>query len=407
MSHSDSLGRNGGRLNHGEALAWLKDGRVGFDVRGHKLQASAAPCGCVQVRCTGGCSFNSILRAIDLNVSDTLCEYHREIYNRTGPRGCFDDAFDVLVSLHDQIRSRRLLIAPPGAPPDRPPEQWMVPLRTLEKAAAGFEPPHVAGALRMLGARTVIDLLDGLGDSEPVYVSDDVLDIWCSTAGAFRPDRIDMAEPFSPRALAVLPRKIEMSGAANCETIPVRAFLWGESSITPGLFVVLFCRASDYNVILGPPNAWVSPTQWQLPIGQTVAEHEAKQEEVMRLADDRGDLLDDPGITPVWAWRDMQAFWRLARSTVRVRERPGRAARRAAGRVGLPTTNVTVIRLRRARRDADPDESAGHVDWSCRWIVRGHWRQLADGRQTFIHAYVKGPEGRPLRATHRVWEFIR
>ena len=57
------------------------------------------------------------------------------------------------------------------------------------------------------------------------------------------------------------------------------------------------------------------------------------------------------------------------------------------------------------------------IDWACRWVVQAHWRHIesyegpqhhakvADGmctvcgaRCTHIRAYVKGPDGAPLKA---------
>jgi hypothetical protein len=75
------------------------------------------------------------------------------------------------------------------------------------------------------------------------------------------------------------------------------------------------------------------------------------------------------------------------------------------------------------------DGAGGHrdVDWSCRWIVQGHDRHLGDYRgaghavhhakppapkqpcaacgikTTHVRAYVKGPEGLPLKSADRVF----
>ena len=44
------------------------------------------------------------------------------------------------------------------------------------------------------------------------------------------------------------------------------------------------------------------------------------------------------------------------------------------------------------------------MDWSCRWLVRGHWRQQpcgaghAERRPTWILPHLKGPERKPLKA---------
>jgi hypothetical protein len=65
---------------------------------------------------------------------------------------------------------------------------------------------------------------------------------------------------------------------------------------------------------------------------------------------------------------------------------------------------VRVVMLR--KRAHVTGETAEHklVEWSCRWIVSGHWRNQfypSDGthRLKYILPYDKGPEGKPLRVT--------
>jgi hypothetical protein len=98
-----------------------------------------------------------------------------------------------------------------------------------------------------------------------------------------------------------------------------------------------------------------------------------------------------------------------------------RSFRRRAERT-LKNPDVHVVLLRRVSVVTDPDAEAQHreVDWSSRWIVQGHYRHLEEyeglkhhaapdytekakkcalcgSRVTWVHAYVKGPEGKPLR----------
>ncbi len=100
-----------------------------------------------------------------------------------------------------------------------------------------------------------------------------------------------------------------------------------------------------------------------------------------------------------------------------------RAFRRRAERV-LKEPAVRVVALRRvtpAMPCGEADEMAHReADWSVRWVVQGHYRHLEDyeglshhaapdytekakkcalcgSRITWVHAYIKGPEGKPLR----------
>jgi len=74
-------------------------------------------------------------------------------------------------------------------------------------------------------------------------------------------------------------------------------------------------------------------------------------------------------------------------------------------------STVKIIELRRLESDAPRDPNAEPVEWSCRWIVTGHWRQqpYKDGiRPIYIHPFVKGPADKPLRVpTHTVFHAHR
>jgi hypothetical protein len=76
----------------------------------------------------------------------------------------------------------------------------------------------------------------------------------------------------------------------------------------------------------------------------------------------------------------------------------------------LPPTDVKVIELRRV--ESHPHAGPGDpVDWSCRWVVGGHWRNqpYKDGtRLRYILPYVKGPADKPLRIpAHTVYRVDR
>jgi hypothetical protein len=75
---------------------------------------------------------------------------------------------------------------------------------------------------------------------------------------------------------------------------------------------------------------------------------------------------------------------------------------------------VKVIQLRRAESQHRPaGEESNSVDWSCRWIVNGHWRHQYHGsgkdrELIYVMPFVKGPEDKPLKVpTHTVYQVSR
>ena len=79
-----------------------------------------------------------------------------------------------------------------------------------------------------------------------------------------------------------------------------------------------------------------------------------------------------------------------------------RAARRRLACAGIDDPQVRVILLRRRAYRAIDEETGVSVAWSCRWLVRGHWRAQffpasGEHRPIWIAPYVKGPDGKPFR----------
>jgi hypothetical protein len=90
-----------------------------------------------------------------------------------------------------------------------------------------------------------------------------------------------------------------------------------------------------------------------------------------------------------------------------------RHRRKQFGReIGGPApTDVKVISLRRMESTHSPSADGEPVEWSCRWIVSGHWRNQPykdERRLIYIMPHVKGPEDRPLKVpSHTVYAVNR
>lgn len=90
-----------------------------------------------------------------------------------------------------------------------------------------------------------------------------------------------------------------------------------------------------------------------------------------------------------------------------------RATRRRLTDAYHGEATVRVVELRRAQRRPGQAHNEREVEWSCQWLVRGHWRQqpvgpkLSQVRPTWIAPYAKGPEDAPIRADATVFAVRR
>lgn len=113
-------------------------------------------------------------------------------------------------------------------------------------------------------------------------------------------------------------------------------------------------------------------------------------------------IMDNPA-------RYVHAFWLLLTQSISetTDEHVRKTVRRIAQQAGLPA-RVRVVALRRSEGSRRPGEST--VDWAHRWVVRGHWRWQPYGpgrqqrRRTWIAPYVKGPDGKPIVVSDKVYD---
>lgn len=119
----------------------------------------------------------------------------------------------------------------------------------------------------------------------------------------------------------------------------------------------------------------------------------------------------DTRTDPTLRW--LVTMWRLMQQplTSVEKEFPSRQMRRQLERKNAKDRHVSVITLRRKPERGHGDSE---VQWSHRWLTRGHWRRQPykeDGetvyRHIWIHAHLKGPEDKPLLVREHVYSLQR
>jgi hypothetical protein len=94
------------------------------------------------------------------------------------------------------------------------------------------------------------------------------------------------------------------------------------------------------------------------------------------------------------------------------RYEPDRHLSKRAMRTLNHVPEVHVVHLRRAAARGNTDPGAGNVEWSHRWLVRGHWRNqwypsLEVHKPRWIAEHVKGPEHAPLVVHDKIFSVER
>lgn len=124
------------------------------------------------------------------------------------------------------------------------------------------------------------------------------------------------------------------------------------------------------------------------------------------------DLADTAASTSII--RLVHAFWLLLNQTVTaVAAQPLPSSHAKRARRASLQPEVTVVKLRRVVYPESEGHEPGSVNWTKRWIVRGHWRWQPCGpgrsqrRRIWVNPFVKGPEDAPLSADTRVYGLHR
>ena len=88
---------------------------------------------------------------------------------------------------------------------------------------------------------------------------------------------------------------------------------------------------------------------------------------------------------------------------------PSGLSRPASKRLARRLPKLRVLELTSGAK-VSSSATPGHVEWSRRWFVRGHWRDQPYGpgmslrRLKWIDPYIKGPSDKPLDVRPTIWE---
>jgi hypothetical protein len=98
------------------------------------------------------------------------------------------------------------------------------------------------------------------------------------------------------------------------------------------------------------------------------------------------------------------------RILVAERQLATRGERKRLDKLSMPTAVMTIAL--RATEHTNAETGQGMVEWSHRWIVRGHWRQQwypsqQEHRVLWIPPYIKGPDDQPLIVRPAVYTVAR
>lgn len=209
-------------------------------------------------------------------------------------------------------------------------------------------------------------------------------------------------------------------------------------SVMPGVRVVLWNLQGD-------PNDWgnLPESATTLALGPLQFDHimvfpfgerfDNREPDIPELVGGKSPLPE--GRTPHSALHFTHIAWQLMQTEIPSlhRQPPDKhTTKRLAARRSIKHGEVSVVTLRRTKAVEVEGTEHRDVDWTCTWLVTGHWRHLGtyDGprhhfipdhasagehpvcltcglRGTWIKPYVKGPDGLPLKDTRKLYRLSR
>jgi hypothetical protein len=234
----------------------------------------------------------------------------------------------------------------------------------------------------------------------------------------------------------ILGTEYDPSGAAT-EIVPISAMSWCIGSVPtstehgsmiwkPGGVVMLWTHSKE---ILKNMRHYDEQAATDLPFiaypltyasaafgGWFIAENNLRHED-----EESGDSIFYNGDSPETAAQStgvmlVHTLWKMLAERIAIsskRELTGKQ-KKMTRRAKMRDTGLSIIRLRTFESVGDYEAMFGErlVDWSHRWRVRGHHRKIRDRvtgeeKYVWVRSHIKGPQGKPLRETEKVYAVIR
>lgn len=227
-----------------------------------------------------------------------------------------------------------------------------------------------------------------LGDADTYYISDDICRAVLASADSLPADTT-VAGIDPPSGCGWLWLETPIDGGIMSTSTPVKGLLWygiGHESMPEGQ------QAAWSVVTFGGPD--FMPRLESMHLNHCLAP--------LRTTTGELDASSKPWLAKPVVFLAALSLWLQQRIVTVERQPADRATRRRIERGGFSPGSVNIVHLRRgeARDHASPGQTV--AEWSCRWIVRGHWRQqyypsTNQRRPLWIMPHVKGPDAAPLR----------
>ena len=263
------------------------------------------------------------------------------------------------------------------------------------------------------GGRWILDFnlrnveADNLSSADTYCVDPDFVDLIGVASKSFIDEPLLETDLISKSGFAYLGKPISVLDVREKE-MKFRAFSWLTIATGDRHVGILLCFYShtddedDYPVhVPGCETRWLLSHVGELRFG-------------VELTDMPSNVPEHRSKDNLEFYRKIQCFFRLTTQTIasRTPSVAPRSSRRRAADVVRSVATVTVVSLRRRDNEAGEGGSSEGVAWSCRWVVRGHWRKqwypsIETHRHIWIDPFVKGPEEMALRVGKRVFDVKR